>query len=90
MNESTKKALIVLLTQIKNTVVSLEDLVLNTSCEWSYTDSPKKPEPQKRPNNAPELDSEEENQLEQSLERERLAIMQSDKVLKDLWSQGQK
>jgi len=83
--------MVVLITQIKNTLLSLEDILLSTSCEYALPDYDKIPEKSKRkPAPAPELNNEEENHLEESLERERLAILESDKVLKDLWSQGKR
>lgn len=83
--------MIVLITQIKNTLLSLEDILLSTSCDYALTDYDKIPEKQKRkPTPAQELNAEEENYLEESLERERLAIVESDKVLKDLWAQGKR
>lgn len=91
MNDPTKKAMVVLITQIKNTLLSLEDILLSASCDYAIPDYDRMPDKVKRkPAPAPELDNEEENHLEESLERERMAIMESDKVLKDLWSQGKR
>jgi outer membrane lipopolysaccharide assembly protein LptE/RlpB len=91
LNDPTKKAMVVLITQIKNTLLSLEDILLSTSCDYALHDYDRVPEKVKRkPTPTAELDNEEENHLEESLERERLAIMESDKVLKDLWTQGKR
>lgn len=89
MNDYQKKAIIVLLQQIKNTVVMLEDLVLNTACEIPQFDT-QKPAKSSKPTPAPDLDAEEEDSLEAALEKERLAIIESDKVLSDIWNQGHK
>lgn len=91
MSDPTKKAMIVLITQIKNTLLSLEDILLSTTCDYALPDYDRPTEKVKQKRSpAPELDTEEENHLEESLERERLAIMESDKVLKDLWAQGKR
>jgi hypothetical protein len=87
MDDSSKKATLALLNQIKSLAMALEDLVLNTACEIvpKYTKEPTKAPPAR---NERELSDEEEDSLAAMLERERAAIMQSDKALKDIWAQG--
>lgn len=88
MEDSTKKAVIVLLNQIKHVILSLEDLVLNTACVSINFDRPEE-KPKSRTNiPSSDLNEDEEKHLEETLERERLAIAGSDRVLKDMWAQG--
>jgi hypothetical protein len=88
METSTKKAAIALLNQIKTTVVTLEDLILSTEVVFRFDEKLEETQKIKKTPNNGDLTEDEDKNLEDSLERERLAILESDKVLKDLWAQG--
>jgi hypothetical protein len=87
MDDSSKKATLALLNQIKSLSLALEDLILGSACDFvpKYQKDPVKVAPTRTER---DLNQEEEDNLEAMLERERAAIMQSDKALKDLWAQG--
>jgi hypothetical protein len=88
VNEHSKKAVLGLLSQIKSTVLTLEDIILNSSFEDKIISFDEERKPAKRAAPSTDLDDNEENFLQQTLEKERLAIIESDKILKDLWEQG--
>jgi len=88
METSTKKAAIALLNQIKTTVVTLEDLILSTEVVFRFDEKLEETQKIKKTPSNGDLTEDEDKNLEDSLERERLAILESDKVLKDLWAQG--
>jgi 5-bromo-4-chloroindolyl phosphate hydrolysis protein len=90
MDNATRKAAVALLNQIKTTVVTLEDIILNSVTDKLISFEKTSENVQKSRASGGDLSDNEEKYLEESLERERLAIMESDKVLKDLWAQGAK